>query len=263
MLLRIEDIDRARCKPQFVEALVADLAWLGLEFPPPLLQSTRRDAHDEAIAILWKSGLLYPCFCSRADIAASASAPHGATPVYPGTCRAIAPAVASRRAAREPHALRLDCARAASRAGPLLIRDIEGQETPARPELEGDVVLARRDIGSSYLLASVVDDGFQGVTHIVRGRDLATATHSQRLLQALLGLPAPAYLHHPLLLSAEGRRLAKRDTGETLASLRAAGIDAGWLAERLRREPACGPDRHLPIPGLPDRKDGSESKRRL
>ncbi len=247
-LLRIEDIDGDRCRPQFVEAIVADLRWLGLDFAEPfLLQSTRRPAHAAALRQLAEAGLTYPCFCTRADIAAVASAPHGVAPVYPGTCRALAQDVAAARAEREQHAIRLAVDRAVDRAGRLVWEDSLAGEVLAQPELTGDIVLARRDIGVGYMLAAVVDDGFQGVTDVVRGRDLFDSTHVQRLLQALLGLPVPRYHHHPLLLAADGRRLAKRDRSEALAALRARGVSGPGLADRLRREAPFGPDRVLQL----------------
>lgn len=249
-LLRIEDIDTTRCRPEFTAAIMDDLAWLGLQpSEPPLIQSGRRAAHDVALQRLTALGLTYPCFCTRADIAAVASAPHGAAHLYPGTCRSLAPALAAERAAREPHAIRLHMSRAAALAGPLVWQDMLAGEAPALPETQGDIVLARRDIGVGYMLAAVVDDGFQQVTHVVRGRDLLEATHVQRLLQALLGLPAPHYLHHPLLLAADGRRLAKRDRAEALLALREAGHDGLMLAARLRTHAPSGQDFALDLTG--------------
>jgi glutamyl-Q tRNA(Asp) synthetase len=240
--LRIEDIDTGRCRPAFVDGILEDLEWLGLDWDGPVIrQSDRRPAHGQALEALRAQGLVYPCFCTRADIAAAASAPHGAPAAYPGTCRALDRAAAAARAARAPHALRLDVAAAVARTGPLTAR--EGDCTaPVDPRPGGDIVLARRDIGVGYLLASVVDDAAGGVTLVVRGRDLAEAVPVQRLLQALLGLAAPAWRHHRLLLAADGRRLAKRDRAETLQALRARGVDGRRLAERLRALPPEGPD---------------------
>jgi glutamyl-Q tRNA(Asp) synthetase len=211
-----------------------------------LLQSSRRSAHAAALETLSGLGVAYPCFCTRADIAAAAQAPHGAQALYPGTCRAIPRATAAARAAAEPHAIRLDAAAALAITGPLGWRE-SGAEIPADPLAAGDVVLARKDIGVGYMLAAVVDDAHQGVTTIVRGRDLLEATPTQRLLQALLGLPAPGYRHHRLLLAADGRRLAKRDLAETLESLREAGFDGPALAARLAALDPAGPDLHLPL----------------
>lgn len=240
-LLRIEDIDTTRCRPEFTAAIHEDLAWLGLVPDDTLLQSTRRAAHQAALDTLAGMGLAYPCFCTRADIAAAAQAPHGAQALYPGTCRTLDPARAAERAAQEPHAIRLNVAAAHARTGPLHWQEGDTQ-VPADPSLAGDVVLARKDIGVGYMLAAVVDDAHQGITDIVRGHDLLDATPTQRLLQALLGLPAPRYHHHRLLLAPDGRRLAKRDRAETLAALRESGVDGPALAARLARLDMRGPD---------------------
>ena len=249
LLLRIEDIDATRCSPEHVASSLADLAWLGLRFAgAPLLQSTRRPAHDEALARLTALGVTYPCFCSRADIAAAGGAPHaGDFAPYPGTCRALGAATARQRQQSEACAIRLDAGKALALAGPLQWQDQDDALHHADPLAAGDVVLARKDIGVGYMLAAVVDDGFQQVTLIVRGRDLLPATPTQRLLQALLGLPAPRYLHHRLLLSADGRRLAKRDRAETLFALRQRGIDGKALAGRLAALPPTGPDLYFSV----------------
>ena len=241
-LLRIEDIDSTRCRPEFIDAIHADLGWLGLKPDAVSVQSERRSGHEAALARLTEMGLTYPCFCTRADIAAAAAAPHGAQPLYPGTCRGLSVAeVAARAATRDP-AIRLDVAKAAALAGPLGWLEAGRGEQPADPLAGGDIVLARKDIGVGYMLSCVVDDAADGVTDIVRGRDLFDSTPVQRLLQALLGLPAPRYLHHRLLLAPDGRRLAKRDRAETLASLREAGVDGPGLAARLAQLEPSGPD---------------------
>ena len=234
-LLRIEDIDRTRARPEHVDGIIEDLLWLGLEWDGELLyQSERLDLYVEALDRLKSQGLVYPCFCTRAEIAAevaaSASAPHGPDGlIYPGTCRGLAEADFSK-----PHAWRLDLSAAQARAGPLTWR--EGDEVvTARPELFGDVVLARKDSPASYHLAVTLDDAAQDVTDVVRGRDLYSSTHVHRLLQALFGLPTPAYHHHKLLADASGRRLAKRHGAPTLARLREAGADPADLVEALRR----------------------------
>ena len=238
-LLRIEDIDPGRSRPEHVDSIIEDLAWLGIEWDGEIVfQSERLPFYSEALDRLRADGLVYPCFCTRsamaAEIAASASAPHGPDgPLYPGTCRRLAPEERARRQAAEPHAWRLDVATASVAAGPLYWHDGD-TEVPAEPEAFGDVVLARKDAPTSYHLAVTVDDAAQGVTDVVRGRDLYAATDVHRLLQALLGLPTPTYHHHPLLLDAEGRRLAKRHGAPSLASLRAAGADAAGLATDLR-----------------------------
>ncbi len=239
--LRIEDIDTTRCRPEFTATIHQDLAWLGLIPDDVLVQTSRRDAHQAALDRITDMGLAYPCFCTRADIAAAAQAPHGAQAVYPGTCRNLDRAEATARARAEPHAIRLNVAAAVQRTGPLHWRE-GNTPTQADPSIAGDIVLARKDIGVGYMLAAVVDDAHAQITDIVRGRDLLDATPTQRLLQALLDLPAPRYHHHRLLLAADGRRLAKRDRAETLHALREAGIDGPSLAARLAELPPHGPD---------------------
>jgi glutamyl-Q tRNA(Asp) synthetase len=237
-LLRIEDIDPGRSRSEHVDAIIEDLAWLGLEWDGEIIfQSERLSLYAEALGRLKAAGLVYPCFCTRAaiaaEIAASAAAPHRPIgPLYPGTCRALPPAERERRMASEPHAWRLDVARAAARAGPLYWRDGE-TEVQAEPRRFEGIVLARKDAPVSYHLAVIVDDDAQGVTDIVRGRDLYAVTDVHRLLQALLGLATPHYHHHPLLLDSEGRRLAKRHGAPTLRDLREAGADPKALAEQL------------------------------
>ena len=236
-LLRIEDIDPGRSREEFVAGVEEDLRWLGLEWDGDVVrQSSRLDAYRGALGALGAAGLLYPCFCTRADIAQAASAPHGPEgPVYPGTCRALDPAMRAMRMEREPHAWRIAMDQAAARTGPLHWHDEAAGEIVADPMRFGDVVLARKDAPASYHLAVTVDDAWQRVTDVVRGADLFEATHIHRLLQALLGLPTPHYHHHPLLLDADGERLAKRRGSESLAELRARGIDPKRLADSLRR----------------------------
>jgi glutamyl-Q tRNA(Asp) synthetase len=237
-LLRIEDIDPGRARPEHVDSIIEDLAWLGLEWDGEIVfQSERLPLYAEALDRLKAAGLVYPCFCTRsaiaAEIAASAAAPHGPDgPLYPGTCRALGAEERERRAAAEPHAWRLDVAAASARAGALYWRDGH-TEVLAEPQTQGDVVLARKDAPVSYHLAVTVDDAAQGVTDVVRGRDLYTATDVHRLLQALLGLPTPLYRHHSLLLGADGRRLAKRNGAPTLRELRERGADPKSLAAGL------------------------------
>jgi glutamyl-Q tRNA(Asp) synthetase len=238
-LLRIEDIDPGRSRAEHVDSIIEDVAWLGLRWDGEIVfQSDRLPLYAEALARLKAQGLVYPCFCTRAaiaaEIAASAAAPHGADgPLYPGTCRALPPDERARRMTAEPHAWRLDAAAASAAAGPLYWRDGD-TEVIAEPEAQGDVVLARKDAPVSYHLAVTVDDGAQGVTDVVRGRDLYAATDVHRLLQALLGLPTPLYRHHGLLAGADGRRLAKRHGAPTIADLRAAGADPAELVAGLR-----------------------------
>lgn len=230
-LLRIEDIDGTRSRPEHVETILADTAWLGLGWDRPVVfQSERLDVYAAALDRLRSQGLLYPCFCTRAEIAEAMSAPHGATSLYPGTCRGVDSA--GRMA--EPHCWRLDMAAAVSRAGRLTWSNA-GRTIDAVPDPQGDVVLARKDAPASYHLAVTIDDAAQGVTDVVRGQDLFEATHVHRLLQALLGLPTPNYHHHALLVGANGERLAKRHGAPTLAALRERGVDGRALADDLRR----------------------------
>lgn len=227
-LLRIEDIDPVRCRPEFADAILEDLSWLGLGWDGEVrVQSRHLPEYRAALETLAARGLLYPCFCTRADIArevaASAAAPHGPDgPLYPGTCRRLSADERSARiAAGEAHAWRLDMA--AARAAPLSFDERGEGRIPCDPEQFGDAVLGRKDVPASYHLAVTHDDARQGVTLVTRGADLKPATHLHRLLQTLMGWPEPAYAHHPLLLGPDGRRLAKRDRAATLADLRAAG----------------------------------------
>jgi glutamyl-Q tRNA(Asp) synthetase len=229
-LLRIEDIDPARCRPEFEQGIFEDLAWLGLQWEIPVRrQSDHLGDYRAALERLESAGLLYPCFCSRkeiqAEIARAVAAPHGPEgPLYPGTCRALS---ASERKSRvslgRPYALRLDVAAGLARTGPLTWQDIDRGVILAEPQLLGDVVLGRRDAPASYHLAVSLDDDLQGVNLVTRGEDLLAATHVHRLLQSLLDLATPAYRHHRLLTNAKGERLAKRDGAMTLAALRQAG----------------------------------------
>lgn len=229
-LLRIEDIDQGRCRAEHVQTILDDLRWLGIDWDGPVLfQSERMAVYADALDQLKAMGVVYPCFCTRADIAreiaASQSAPHGPDgPLYPGTCRELPEALRSARQATEDHAWRIDMQRASAFAGPLDWHDQWKGCIVADPLSLGDVVLARKDVATSYHLAVVVDDAAQGVTDVVRGVDLFHATHVHRLLQAVLGLPTPAYHHHPLLTDADGNRLAKRDGAPTLAAMRERGV---------------------------------------
>ncbi len=234
-LLRIEDIDPGRVRAEYVDGIIEDLLWLGLEWDADMVyQSERLELYAAALGRLQGMGLLYPCFCTRADIAASVAAPHGpGGALYPGTCRGLAaPDLSS------PHAWRLDVGRALAGTGPLTWTN-DGEIVQAASETLGDVVLARKDAPASYHLAVTVDDADQGITDVVRGRDLFASTHVHRLLQALLDLPVPTYHHHPLLTDAAGERLAKRHGAPSLADLRAGGMDPEALVAALRR-------RHMP-----------------
>jgi glutamyl-Q tRNA(Asp) synthetase len=239
-LLRIEDIDITRCRPAFTDGIYEDLQWLGIAWDAVSIQSNRLALYDAALEQLKAQALVYPCFCSRADIArevaASLSAPHGADgPLYPGTCRGLS---ADQRAARiargDPHSWRLDMDAAMKRTGRLSWNDEVIGEVMVDPAALGDLILKGRDRPASYHLAVVVDDAAQGVTDIVRGRDVFASTHAHRVLQDLLGLPAPHYHHHALVVDSEGRRLAKRADGLSLAELREAGVDGATLAADLR-----------------------------
>ncbi len=235
-LLRLEDIDGERCKAEFTSAIYEDLDWLGLRWESPVRrQSGHMKDYTDALDRLDDMALLYPCFCTRKDIrreiAAAGHAPHHGPegPHYPGICRGLDPGESeARKQAGEPFALRLNNEKALARIeGPLIWRDLDRGQTPARPELFGDVVLARKDIPTSYHLAVTVDDALQGVTLVTRGEDLLPATDIHRLLQELLGLNVPDYRHHGLLKNDNGERLAKRDNPLTLRALRKAGKTAG------------------------------------
>ena len=227
-LLRIEDLDPTRSRPEFVAAIEEDLRWLGIAWDePPLVQSRRRQVYAEALANLKALGVIYPCFCTRSDIAGALAAPHGPAFAYPGTCRGR-PADPG-RIASSPHSWRLDSAKALALAG--LPSWSEGErEFHAGARDVHDEILARKDALSSYHLACVIDDAASGVTLVVRGVDLRPSTPIQRLLQTLLGLPAPAYRHHPLVAHDDGRRLAKRDLAPTMAAMREAGVDGPAMA---------------------------------
>lgn len=240
-LLRIEDIDFTRCRREFEAGMLEDLAWLGLEWETPVRrQSEHLAEYAEVAERLRERGLLYPCFCTRKDIQReierAGGAPHGAEgPLYPGICRALSEEERqARMAAREDFALRLDLNRALDEiGGPPSWTDLGRGEVVGQPELLGDAVLVRKDIGTSYHLAVVWDDARQGVTRVTRGEDLLEATHLHRVLQVLLGLPEPEYHHHGLIRDEAGRRLAKRDESETLQSLREAGESPAAVRRRL------------------------------
>ena len=234
-LLRIEDIDGTRSREPFVAGIEEDLRWLGLAWDGPVLRQSRRMAlYADALERLKAMGLIYPCFCTRAEIAASASAPHGFEgPVYPGICRSLSESERETRA-DEPHCWRIDMAAAVARTGPLRWHDEQAGWIEADPLSAGDVVLARKETPTSYHLAVTVDDAAQGVTDVVRGTDLFEATHVHRLLQALLDLPTPAYHHHSLLVGGDGKRLAKRNGARPLAALRTEGADPAALLAALR-----------------------------
>jgi len=241
-LLRLEDIDRPRCRDEYAAAILDDLAWLGLSWDGSVRkQSEHFDDYRDALDRLDAMGVLYPCFCTRreiqAEIARAAGAPH--VPYerpYPGTCRGLDMRQrAEKLRSGIDYALRLDLARALALTGPLDWVEEEREEPrrkPADPTSLGDVVLARKDVPTSYHLAVTVDDAIQGVTLVTRGADLATATHVHRVLQALLDLPTPRYRHHPLVTDADGRRLSKRDRALTIRSMRESGISPTEIIAR-------------------------------
>lgn len=230
-LLRIEDIDARRSRAEFVAGIFEDLAWLGLIWEEPVRRQSEHLAdYAAALGQLQEMGVIYPCFCTRKDIAAeierAGAAPHGPEgALYPGLCRHLSDEERRKRLdSGAPYALRLDVDRARRLVpAPLFFEDAAAGKVAAQPELLGDVVLARKDAPTSYHLAVTVDDAIQGVSLVTRGLDLFHATHIQRLLQALLGLPSPRYHHHPLLLDDAGRRFAKRDRAATLEALRRSG----------------------------------------
>jgi glutamyl-Q tRNA(Asp) synthetase len=239
-LLRFEDIDAPRVRAEYYQDIETDLQWLGLSWDEmPLRQTTRASAHEAALTKLREENLVYPCFCTRREIqhelANMAAAPHGPDgPVYPGTCRHLGTREREEKlAAGLPHAWRLDAQMAATLAGPLTFHDLRFGTLTVDPDLLGDVVLARKGIGTAYHLAVVVDDAFQHITHVTRGEDLLPATHVHRLLQTLLGLPEPVYLHHGLVLDSHGKRLAKRHDALSIATLREAGHTPGQVLARI------------------------------
>lgn len=228
-LLRIEDIDGQRSRAELVPEFRADLEWLGLEFTEVPAQLTRVSRYENAIARLKDMGVLYPCTCTRAQIAAAAQAFGQEGPIYPGTCRHKA------HHSSDPHVLRLNVAAATAITGPLRWIDDYAGEQDAAPDLLGDVVIQRKDDPASYHLAATLDDDADGVTHVTRGRDLFSASHIHRVLQALLDLRVPRWHHHQLVCDASGQKLAKRRGSAALGDLRAAGVDGIKLANDLRK----------------------------
>jgi len=244
-LLRMEDIDVGRCRPEFADAIVEDLSWLGLTWDGPVVRQSQNQLHyARALEELARLDVVYPCFCTRKEILAeverSHAAPHGHDGIiYPGTCRVLGREVwRARLAAGEPHALRLDSFRAIALAesrlgGPFTWHDRHAGNVVCDPSPLGDVVLARKDIPNSYHLSVTVDDNLQGVTLVTRGKDLFTATHIHRLLQALLGYEPPDYYHHRLITNDRGERLSKRDAAMTLREMRKSGVTPSDIRETL------------------------------
>jgi len=240
-LLRIEDIDPVRCRPEYTEAIFEDLRWLGLVWEEPVRkQSEHLGDYERVLERLRGMGLLYPCFCTRseveAEVAAAGHAPHLAKkgpdgPVYPGTCRGLSPEERRRMMGERQAVWRLDMGKACAAAGPLVWHDREKGDVQAHPEAFGDVVLARKDVPASYHLSVTADDALHGVTLVTRGEDLFRATDIHCLLQKLLGYPTPEYHHHKLLVDESGKRYAKRDKAVTLRALR----ESGQTAEEVRK----------------------------
>ena len=226
-VVRFEDIDYTRVRPEFYQDILDDLAWLGLSWDgEPWKQKERLKHYEKALEQLKKMGVVYPCYCTRREVEEElthlAQAPQGPEgPLYPGTCRGLKNPPRD----REP-AWRLDSKKAASLIGSLSFQDQIHGNIKVVPGLLGDVILARKDIGTSYHLAVVVDDAAQKITHVTRGEDLLPSTHIHRILQNLLGLPEPQYLHHELVTDQSGERLAKRNEAQAIASLRKKGLSA-------------------------------------
>lgn len=239
-LLRIEDIDPRRCKPEYTRAIVEDLAWLGLTWEQPVrIQSQHMHQYAAALFKLRDKGVLYPCFCTRSDVVAEAAsaghAPHTGPdgPIYPGTCRHLSDKEAADKLAEHKTAnWRLNVPKAMEMTGSLFWHDRAKGKIEAKPQDFGDVVIARKDVPTSYHLSVTFDDHLQGVTLVTRGEDLFRATDIHRLLQALLDFETPDYHHHSLLLDADGKRFAKRDKSVTLRALREEGIAADEIRKK-------------------------------
>ncbi len=239
-LLRHEDIDGPRVREEFYQGIEEDLKWLGLTWDgEPLRQTSRIAVYENSLDELRERDLVYPCFCTRREIqdewARMAAAPQGPEgPIYPGTCQRLTSGQRLHNLhSGQPHAWRLDARKASAITGPLTFCDLRFGEIPVNPDLLGDVVLARKDIGTAYHLAVVVDDAFQQITHVTRGEDLLSSTHVHRLLQALLGFPQPLYQHHPLVFDESGKRLAKRNDSLSIATLRDSGLTSEEVLTRL------------------------------
>lgn len=238
--LRMEDIDTTRCRPQYRAGIIEDLDWLGINFEPEIvIQSERFDKYAQSLEKLRQLGVLYPCFCTRKEVAAEIAAMGGAPQgeqidIYPGTCRHLS--FEQRDVllqSGKPYCWRLDCRAAAKLTGPLEWTDLHFGKQQCRPESLGDVILARKDCPTSYHIAVVVDDAAQGVTLVTRGKDLFSVTGVHRTLQALLELPVPLWLHHELICDEQGKRLAKRDKARSLKEMRAAGMSPAEVLNLL------------------------------
>lgn len=249
--LRIEDIDKGRCRVEFEQAILEDLAWLGLDWDGEVRrQSDHLDDYVSVVDSLADRGLIYPCFCTRSQIAAeiaqSQSAPHGPLgPVYPGSCRNISQNERLERIeGGENYSLRLNLKKALTiqPVAGLSFHEINKGNIACDIRAFGDVVIARKDIPTSYHLSVTLDDAWQEINHVVRGQDLFSSTHIHRYLQALLGLPTPRYLHHGLVSDTKGRRLAKRDQSVTIRSFR----DRGHTADEVKKLIGFGENRIAP-----------------
>jgi glutamyl-Q tRNA(Asp) synthetase len=235
-LLRIEDIDSTRCKPEYMDTILEDLRWLGLDWDGDIrVQSDYLSEYRAALQKLAARGVLYPCFCSRSEIARALAAPHGGEQKYPGTCRHLSDDERAARAATGiNYAIRLNVELALEAVKDFGFYEEDIGYIDGRPETLGDVVLGRRDKMASYHLCVVHDDAVQKISHVTRGRDLFDATHTHVLLQRLLGLPTPTYAHHPVITDAAGRRLAKREGAATLRDMRRSGVSAAAVLGQLR-----------------------------
>lgn len=249
LLLRIEDIDYTRCRPEYTQSIMQDLQWLGIQWHGNVRQQSEYfQDYQKALSQLQSQELIYPCFCTRKDIQQEIKsigvAPHNndVHDPYPGICRDISTSKQRQRIQDEAFAWRLDVKKASKTLHkPIYWLDEQGKKNHVHPETLGDIVIARKDIGISYHLAVVVDDALQAITHIIRGEDLRSSTAIHRLLQALLQLPTPTYQHHRLILNTQGKRLAKRNQSTTLKSLREAGISPQTLRNFLMQEGVTWP----------------------
>ena len=244
LLLRIEDIDHTRCRDIYRQQLIDDLLWLGIRFDHAIVcQQKRLPLYQQALLRLEEQGLIYPCFCTRKQIQQEIErmglAPHAEdmADLYPGTCKHLNESTRVQRMSQEHYAWRLNADALLARAGKLLWQDDQGHAHPCASYGLGDLILGRKDIGTSYHIAVVVDDAAQDISHVIRGEDLRPCTPLQVMLQHVLGLPHPTYRHHTLLLDADGRRLAKRNHATTLTSLREQGISPDLLCDWLLQKP--------------------------
>lgn len=239
VLLRMEDIDIQRSRPEYADSILEDMRWLGLTFDGEVIcQSSRLENYDAALQRLIDMGMTYPCFCTRSGLRAvhergdAEIGPDG--PIYPGTCRALPADEARRRMRSEAYCLRFNAEKAARQCGPLAWQDERRGEQIADHKLLGDVIIQPKDTPVSYHIAVTLDDARDGISHVVRGQDLLASTHVHRFLQAVLELPTPGYLHHPVLLDETGYKLGKSRNSASLAILREQGMDGQELADRLR-----------------------------